>query len=136
MRSDFWLIEYPTGPSQKMEAARGRLSGAEFNRISVRMELQADCYAGVWEHHAGAMNQLDPGDIAIRRNTPRAGSSDPVRLHPYRLRYFLNDDGEGDSAFEVGLVLHEDMVEILFALGTDVSSCSRPSAGNRHCHCG
>jgi len=29
----------------------------------VRMELQADCYAGVWGHHAGLMNQLDPSDV-------------------------------------------------------------------------
>jgi predicted metalloprotease len=27
------------------------------------MELQADCYAGVWGHQAGTMNQLSPGDV-------------------------------------------------------------------------
>jgi predicted metalloprotease len=36
---------------------------AKDNRTSVRMELQADCYAGVWGHYAGTMKQLSPGDL-------------------------------------------------------------------------
>jgi predicted metalloprotease len=72
-------VQNLTGTSQKMEAARGRLSGAEFNRISVRMELQADCYAGVWGHHAGAMNQLDPGDIAEALNAATAIGDDRLQ---------------------------------------------------------
>ena len=55
-------IQNLTGAMRKLETAKGRASQAEFNALSVRMELQADCLAGVWGHHAGAMNQLEPGD--------------------------------------------------------------------------
>src|SRR5262245_440318 len=54
-------VQKLTGAFQRLEEAR---SQAEHNRISVRMELQADCYAGVWGHHAGTLKQLDSGDIA------------------------------------------------------------------------
>jgi uncharacterized protein len=54
-------VQKLTGTFGRIEAARGRAQGA--TGVSVRMELQADCYAGVWGHHAGTMNQLEPGDI-------------------------------------------------------------------------
>src|SRR4051812_21489078 len=64
-------IQKLTGTFRNMEAARGR-GQAEQNRISVRMELQADCYAGVWGHHAGTMNQLEAGDIEEALNAASA----------------------------------------------------------------
>ncbi len=54
-------IQNLLGTSDQVQQQQARASRTEGNRLSVRLELQADCYAGVW----GAANRdkLDPGDI-------------------------------------------------------------------------
>lgn len=57
-------VEYLTGTLSKAHQQMSRLSEAESNRVSVRIELLADFYAGVWAHHDNKMfNSLEYGDL-------------------------------------------------------------------------
>jgi len=57
-------VEYLTGQLQKTHEQMARLSQAEANKLSVRLELLADFYAGVWAHHDNKrFASLEDGDI-------------------------------------------------------------------------
>lgn len=57
-------VQHLLGITEKVHAMRGRVSEAQYNALSVRLELQADCFSGVWAHHADRARQvLEQGDV-------------------------------------------------------------------------
>jgi predicted metalloprotease len=73
-------IQTLTGVSQQVNAASQRVSREEANQLSVMQELQADCYAGVWAHHAEARQPwLEPGDIDEALNAASAIGDDTLQ---------------------------------------------------------
>jgi hypothetical protein len=52
------------GLSDKVHSMRSRVSQEDYNKLSVRLELQADCFSGLWAHHADRARQiLESGDV-------------------------------------------------------------------------
>ena len=69
------------GLTDKMQAYRGRISEEEYNQLSVRLELQADFYAGLWARYAEAMNiiKLEEGDIESALGAANAVGDDTIQ---------------------------------------------------------
>jgi hypothetical protein len=62
-------VQHQLGITERVHGLRGRVSGSEQNAMSVRLELQADCFAGVWAHHAqNARQVLEQGDVEEAMN--------------------------------------------------------------------
>ena len=74
------------GRYAQVEAARRRMGKRASNALQVRMELQADCFAGVWAHHAQrTRNVLEQGEVVgliIHREHVAAAGDRPDPLQP------------------------------------------------------
>ncbi|MBO9515611.1 MAG: neutral zinc metallopeptidase [Variovorax sp.] len=73
-------VQDELGITAKVDQMRGRLSQTQNNAVSVRVELQADCLAGVWAHHSQQSKQwLDPGDIESAMNAAQKIGDDALQ---------------------------------------------------------
>ena len=68
------------GISDKVAAMRRRASPEHANELSVRLELQADFFAGVWAHHAQKRNLLEPGDLEEALRCANAIGDDHLQM--------------------------------------------------------
>ncbi len=89
------------GISEKIHALRRRVSEKDANKLSVRQELQADCFSGVWAHHAHRTRQiLETGDVEEALNA--ASSIGDDRLQRQSKGYVTPDSfTHGSSAQRV-----------------------------------
>ncbi|CAG1016622.1 hypothetical protein BURC_01423 [Burkholderiaceae bacterium] len=68
------------GITAKFDSLRGRASESQINAMSVRLELQADCFAGIWAHDAQAARQvLEQGDVEEALNAASQIGDDAIQ---------------------------------------------------------
>jgi predicted metalloprotease len=72
-------VQNQLGIMQKMDEYRRRMNETQYNALSVRLELQADCLAGVWAHHAQNRNLLEAGDVEEAMRAASAIGDDTIQ---------------------------------------------------------
>jgi uncharacterized protein len=72
-------VQNMLGVSEKVTAARSNADDRRANALSVRLELQADCYAGVWGRYAAQRGLLEPGDAEEGLNAAAAIGDDRLQ---------------------------------------------------------
>lgn len=112
-------VQKLTGISDQVRAQQQQTGDAEANRMSVRLELQADYLAGVWAHHIQRTKQvLDPNDIEEALNAATAIGDDRLQRQAkgtvvpdsfthgtsaQRLRWFRQGFDTGDYSASIAL---------------------------------
>ena len=72
-------VQHLLGISDRVDAMRGRVSQAEANQLSVRLELQADFFAGVFARYVKDQGVLEPGDIEEALTAASAIGDDKIQ---------------------------------------------------------
>ena len=72
-------VQNLTGVMQKFESQGQRLDERRRNALSIRLELQADCYAGVWGYFAQKRGKLEPGDLESGFRAASAVGDDQIQ---------------------------------------------------------
>jgi len=74
-------IQHLNGTMAKVQEMRGQLSEKAYNKLSVKLELQADFLAGVWAHHANKLQKLlEAGDIEAGLKAANAIGDDKLQM--------------------------------------------------------
>lgn len=104
-------VQNQLGIMDEYQRLRSQMSQTEFNKLTVRLELQADYLAGVWAHYVDDMNYLEDGDIQEAMNAASAVGDDRIQKQTQgyvvpdsfthgtseqRMRWFMKGYNEGD----------------------------------------
>jgi len=74
-------VQKQLGVLDQVHGLRGQVSEKEYNAQTVKLELQADFYAGIWAYHAQKMkNILEAGDIEEAMNAAQAVGDDRIQM--------------------------------------------------------
>jgi predicted metalloprotease len=87
-------VQDQTGVLPEFNQRRGSMSPEEQNAYSVRVELQADCYAGVWANYAGQENLLEGGDFEEAMTAANAIGDDTLTRGRVAERNFTHGSSE------------------------------------------